>query len=621
MFRKIPDNSLQQRQINYGNNLNQKSPIIKGSIKRALWLDKLDKVYEKIGCCNGVADFLNNLLETLDISFQIDNQAISLIPAQGPVVVVANHPYGGIEGVILAAMLKMVRDDVKLMANYLLHGIPELRDIFIDVDPFGRNDSIKHNIRPLRNALTLLHAGGILGMFPAGEVSHVQWRERAIADPAWKHNCARLIRKTGATVVPIFFHGVNGPLFQILGLMHPRVRTLLLPHELLNKQGKTIHLTIGNAIPCEKLRSFASDAEMTDYLRMRTYILKARHDQGKNCQRGVVLRSRLKSAGKPLAPFRDGQRIIQEVGGLPPESILIESGDFTVFLARAGQIPCLLREIGRLREITFRQAHEGSGKSRDLDWFDWHYLHLFIWNHVKQEVVGAYRLGQVDYILARPGKSGLYTSTLFNYKTALLERINPALELGRSFVRVEYQKNYAALLLLWKGIGSFVARNPRYKILFGPVSINNQYHTISQHLMVNSLKLNNYLPELGKLVKPKRPFQAKILRRFDGSVTNAALADINEVSDLIADIEPNQHGIPILLKQYLKLGGKMLAFNQDQNFSNVLDALILVDLSETPLKILERYMGRDGARNFITYHDGGTAFNQGAPRSRPANRS
>jgi putative hemolysin len=201
------------------------------------------------------------------------------------------------------------------------------------------------------------------------------------------------------------------------------------------------------------------------------------------------------------------------------------------------------------------------------------------------------------------GKGGIYTSTLFNYKTTLLERINPALELGRSFVRAEYQKNYSALLLLWKGIGSFVAKNPQYKILFGPVSINNRYHTISQQLMVNSLKLNNYLPELGKLVKPKKPLQPKILRRFDGSITRAALPDIQEVSNLIADIEPSQQGIPILLKQYLKLGGKLLAFNKDPHFSNVLDALILVDLTITPVKILERYMGRQGAQNFIEYHE------------------
>ena len=306
MLRKIRGNAL-QRHIDYGNHLNQRSGIKKGSIKRALGLDKIDRIYDKIACCHEVSSFLDNLLETLKISFQIDHQAISLIPAQGPVVVVANHPYGGIEGVILAAMLRMVRDDVKLMANYLLHGIPELRETFIYVDPFGRNDSIKHNIRPLRSALTWLQGGGMLGMFPAGEVSHVQWRERAVVDPAWKHNCAGLIRKSGAMVVPIFFHGVNGPFFQLLGLMNPRLRTLLLPHELINKRGKTIHVTIGNAIPCEKLRSFASDAEMTDYLRMRTYILKARHDQGRSASRGVVLRSRLKSADKPLAPFRMGR--------------------------------------------------------------------------------------------------------------------------------------------------------------------------------------------------------------------------------------------------------------------------------------------------------------------------
>ncbi len=297
---------------------------------------------------------------------------------------------------------------------------------------------------------------------------------------------------------------------------------------------------------------------------------------------------------------------------LPQEGILAASGDLVVFLARARQIPYLLQEIGRLRELTFRQAHEGSGKPRDLDGFDRHYLHLFIWNQAQHEVVGAYRLGQADHILARLGKSGLYTSTLFNYKTALLERINPALELGRSFVRLEYQKNYSALLLLWKGIGGFVAKNPKYKILFGPVSINNQYHTISQQLMVNSLKLNNYLPELGKLVKPKNPLQPKILRRFDGSIAHAALPDINEVSNLIADIEPHQQGIPILLKQYLKLGGKILAFNQDHNFSNVLDALILVDLTETPLKIMERYMGREGARNFISYHEFSGSFHHSA---------
>jgi putative hemolysin len=610
MFRKTERSSLPRRQIEYSNQVNLKSIIIKKLIKKVMYLDEVNKIYQSLSYSQESSSFINNLLKDLNISYHIYNQLSSLIPSQGPVIVVANHPFGGIEGIILAALLKSIRVDVKLMANYLLQSIPELENIFIYVDPFERNNSVINNIRPMKEALEWLNHGGILGIFPAGEVSHLQWSERAIADPAWNPNCARLIRKTGATVVPVFFHGVNGPLFQILGLVHPLLRTMLLPRELLNKRGKTVHLTIGNAVPFEKLRSFSSDAEMMTYLRLRTYILKARYDQEKSSKCKVILRSRRNTAKRPVAPFRDGQSIIQEVLNLPQESMIAASGDLVVFLARARQIPCLLKEIGRLRELTFRQAHEGSGKSRDLDLFDRHYLHLFIWNQAQQEVVGAYRVGQADYILKCLGKSGLYTSTLFNYKTALLERINPALELGRSFVRAEYQKNYSALLLLWKGIGSFVAKNPRYKILFGPVSINNQYHTISQQLMVNSLKVNNYLPELGKLVKPKKPLQPKILRRFDGSIAHSALPNIDEVSNLIADIEPNQQGIPILLKQYLKLGGKLLAFNKDHNFNNVLDGLILVDLTETPLKILERYMGREGARNFINYHEFTRSFHQ-----------
>jgi len=247
-------------------------------------------------------------------------------------------------------------------------------------------------------------------------------------------------------------------------------------------------------------------------------------------------------------------------------------------------------------------VHEGTGKPIDLDRFDAHYLHLFIWNDRKNEVVGAYRIGQTDYILRYFGQYGLYTSTLFTYKRSLLDQISPALELGRSFVRPEYQRSYSSLLLLWKGISAFVVRNPRYKNLFGPVSINNEYHTISQQLMAASLKLNNDLPDLGKLVKAKRPFPIKPIKGCDLNINNL-IQDINELSELIADIETENKGIPILLRQYLKLGGKILGFNRDHHFGNVLDGLILVDLTMTRPDLLERYMGRPGAETFLNYHN------------------
>jgi putative hemolysin len=540
------------------------------------------------------------VIKELNISYEIDGEDLANIPKTGPVLVVANHPFGGIEGIVLAMLLSEVRSDVKILANHLLQGFSELRDLMIFVDPFGRADSIGRNLPALKEARRWLQQGGLLATFPAGEVAHFNLGAREISDPPWSETCARIIKRTGAAALPVFFPGANGPLFQILGLIHPRLRTARLPQELLNKQGKIIRLKIGKAIPFEKLRSFENAADLTSYLRLRTYILKAACDQERKASRAS------QAAMEPLPAARsdlgEEVRLVREVQELPREHLLLQSGEYCVYYARAQQIPGLLREIGRLREMTFRRAHEGTGRDLDLDRFDAHYLHLFIWNDSKKEVVGAYRIGQTDYILKYFGDNGLYTSTLFKYKRALLEQISPALELGRSFVRPEYQKSYLSLLLLWKGISALVVRHPRYKHLFGPVSINNEYHTISQQLMAASLKVNNDLPDLGKLVKAKRPFSIKPIKGCD-LYNNKIIHDINELSDLIADIETENKGIPILLKQYLKLGGKILGFNRDPYFSNVLDGLVLVDLTATPRNLLERYMGGQGAQTFLSYHN------------------
>jgi putative hemolysin len=298
----------------------------------------------------------------------------------------------------------------------------------------------------------------------------------------------------------------------------------------------------------------------------------------------------------------DPELLNQEVNNLPASQTLVHSGKLTVCYARAAQIPHLLEEIGRLREVTFRKVHEGTGKAFDLDRFDAHYLHLFLWNHEKQEAVGAYRLGGTDQIMASLGSQGLYTTTLFDFEAHFLKEIYPALELGRSFIREEYQKNYTALLLLWKGIGQFVVRNPQYQILFGPVSISNAYNEFSQGLLATWLSMHNFLPELAQFIRPKNPFQVKENRNRDLRLALAGTREVEEISALIADVDPKQKGMPILLKQYLKLGGKLLGFNRDPHFNNVLDGLILVDLLQTPHQVLQRYMGKEGLADFLQYH-------------------
>lgn len=306
------------------------------------------------------------------------------------------------------------------------------------------------------------------------------------------------------------------------------------------------------------------------------------------------------SAARQAAPSPIAQSLLQsEIEALPAEQLLVRSGTYSVHYARASQIPRCLQEIGRLREIAFREVGEGTGRPTDVDLFDAYYMHLFVWDHETGMIVGAYRLGLVDEILARYGKRGLYTHSLFKYADRALQALNPSIELGRSFVRAEYQRSFSPLLLLWRGIGEFVVRHPRYATLFGAVSISNEYAPASRRLMVDYLSANNLERTLAQHVKPRRPF-------LDGAVTDraqiAALSDIEDVSRMVKTIERDGKGVPILLKQYLKLGGRLLAFNTDQNFSNALDGLIMVDLRASDPRVLARYLGQRGASSFLAHH-------------------
>ncbi|HUL92384.1 MAG TPA: GNAT family N-acyltransferase [Burkholderiales bacterium] len=290
-----------------------------------------------------------------------------------------------------------------------------------------------------------------------------------------------------------------------------------------------------------------------------------------------------------------------EVEALPPEQLLAGSGQFAVYSARAGQIPWCLQEIGRLRELTFRAAGEGTGRASDVDLFDAYYQHLFVWDAKAESIVGAYRMGLADEILARYGKRGLYTQSLFRCGSRVLRTLNPAIELGRSFVREEYQRNFAPLLLLWRGIGRFVAGSPRYAVLFGPVSISNSYEPLSRRLIVDYLKANSIETALARHVKPRRPFRAGRPANRDGAEVSG-LVGIEELSRAIERIEPDHKGVPILLKHYLKLGGRLLGFNTDDQFGDALDGLIMVDLRNSDPRMLARYMGEEGAAGFLAYH-------------------
>ncbi len=585
--------------------------IIGSPIERMLAFHQLNVIYTELKADGDPRNFLTRSLERLNIHYEISPEDLERLPAEGGAIAVANHPFGVVEGMILADVVRRVRPDVKCMANHLLGRVPEAREFLIEVNPFGTKAAKTFNMRPIKQAIQWVRNGGLLGVFPAGKVAALDLKRRRITDPEWSPTVARIIRRTGAPVVPVHFSGANGPLFQLAGLVHPRIRTALLPHELLNKGQQMIRLRVGRAIPNERLREFDSDPKLMSYLRQRTYLLGAREPARRTRWAGFTSRTAHGKAQATVIDPLESDLLLRDVAALPPEQILHEAGEFTVFCSEAQRLPHVLEEIGRLRELTFRAVDEGTGRAVDLDDFDGYYKHLVVWNKARNEVVGAYRLGRTDQIIPAHGVAGLYTHTLFHYDPALFEQLGPTLELGRSFVRPEYQRSYSPLMLLWKGIGQYVLRHPECKVFIGPVSINRGYRALSQHLMEDYLRLRE-ASYLAQYVVPRNPPRARAVAEADPRALSSWMRDVDELSQVVADVDPAQGGVPILLKQYLKLGGKWLGCNVDPAFSHVLDMLLVVDLSRTEPRIMERYMGKTEAARFMAHH--GIASSRPAPR-------
>jgi len=574
---------------------------------RLTGLTQLEHVLKEVNQAEDAHDYCERILSVLRIPLVLREEERARISKHGPLVVVANHPFGGVDAALLACALCRARPDVKFLANYLLKRVPGVKDLCHFVDPFVSDHSAERNVRSLLEALRWVKAGHALAVFPAGEVSSLDLRRGTVADRTWDPTVVLMARRTNAPVLPVFIRGRNSALFQAAGLIHPLLRTARLPREVLNKRGRAGEIRVGQLVPAKQLASLEDDRSAAEYLRTRVYMMGIWNE-------AAVQPRSVNHAGEPIAPTGFHKALVQEVEDLPETNVLVDGDEFRVMLARADRIPETLYEIARLREITFRDAGEGTGMASDRDRYDNYYLHLFLWNRKRKEVVGAYRLGPTDEILPKLGAEGLYTHTLFDYAPEVLSRLNPALELGRSFVRPEYQQAFTPLMLLWKGIGQFALRHPRYRLLFGPVSINNEYHYLARQLIVAFLQAHAFLDDWAGYIKPRRPFRVCRFKGWDVGPVARAATSIDEISALISDLDPKHKTVPVLLRQYLRLGGKLLGFNIDPAFSSVLDGLLLVDLTQTDRRMLNRYMGAEGAETFLQFH----VSTQQEPRVEPA---
>jgi putative hemolysin len=574
------------------------------AVERALGLRGFDECYRESARLfrahpqhPKVFAWFDSVAHALRLQEEVDLPPEFEFPKQGPLIIVANHPFGIIDPIVLARWAAQFRPDLKVMTNSLMLAMKELKDHVIPVDPFGGDEAAKRNLAPMKEAIRLLRGGGTLVIFPAGEVASYK-PGRGLDEPAWSNHVGSLVRRTQATVLPVYFPGSNSALFHAAGLIHPRLRTSLLLREFCNRANTPVPMRVGNPIPYSRLKKFEDDKSLTRYLRIHTFVL---HQRGKEDGAKLTVEGENITSAPPSEILHE--RMVEEIDRIRARGgRLVGQGNLSVYQAHSHEIPTLLPEIGRLREITFREVGEGTGNDIDLDKYDRYYEHLILWDEDNEQVAGAYRLGRADVILREYGPKGLYTNTLFKFEKPFLANLEHAVEMGRSFIIKAYQRHLASLPLLWKGIAHWIARNPRYKKLFGPVSISKDYSSLSRKMIVEFLQDNRMHPNLSSFVKPRNPFRYMRTRRMMREFISADLQNVDDCSALISSLETDGKGIPTLLKHYLKLNATLLSFNVDKDFSSVVDGLIMVDFTETDARLLAKYMGEENCREYLAMH-------------------
>jgi putative hemolysin len=559
--------------------------IVSPLIDRILGLHTLQKMYLEHGMSGlDKQEFSLKLLSLLGVNLVNTEDLKAKIPKEGPCIVVCNHPYGMVEGVIVAHLLTAVRADTKVMANVALKVFKEIDDYFIYANPLKPSDPV--NLKGIKQCFKHLKSDGLLVIFPAGRVSSFQEDKQRITDAKWNRLTIQLASKTNAPILPVFISGSNSALFHRLGRIYYRLRLLMLVREMLKLQRHKISLTANNLLNMKMLKPFENQEIQNDVVRLQCYLNDPDYLTSWPADQ-------LPEAFENVIQSAEPALIQQELLDLPDDQHLLDFKSFSVYYGYQKQIPTCVQEITRLREITFRTLNEGSGEACDTDKYDATYMHLFIYDNENREIIGAYRIGQTDLLQKNGSLNALYLSQMFTFDSAFINQQEPCLEMGRSFIVEHHQNSFYGLLLLWKGIGAFICKNPQYRTLYGTVSLSKLYDPRSVAL----------IDEI--MVTDRQGVHANIA--FEGSLHPEALEFLKSeswcfkhLSALVQGIETDGKDVPVLLKQYNKLNAVFHCIGIDSNFNQTPGLLLSVNMAEAPDKLLNIYLG-EGKEAYVNY--------------------
>jgi putative hemolysin len=559
-------------------------------LMKVLKISTLNQIYDRNKHLKELP-FLNAILDEFQIKFEIPEEDFKRLPKDGAYITISNHPLGGIDGILLLKLMLEREPNFKIIANFLLHRIDPMKPYIMPVNPFENHKDAKSSVVGIKETLRHLRDGKPLGMFPAGEVSTYK-DGKLVVDKAWEEGAIKVIRKAQVPVVPIYFHAKNSRLFYFLSKINDTLRTAKLPSELLTQKDRVIKVRVGKPISVAEQNEHESIEEYTEFLRKKTYMLANPFEKDNNFLNTASLKP-TKSPKKIVTPANTDKMIAEVEALRETDCRLLQSKNYEVFFAEAKNIPNILHEIGRLREITFREVGEGTNESIDLDKYDKYYRHLFLWDDETNKIAGAYRMGLGSEIFPKYGMDGFYLNGLFRFEPELHDMMHKSIEMGRAFIIKDYQQRPMPLFLLWRGIIHTTLHYPEHKFLLGGVSISNQFSDFSKSLMIEFMKSHYYDPYIAQYIHPKKEFKVKLKDADKDFVFNETEADLNKFDKIIDELEPGVLRLPVLIKKYIKQNARLVAFNVDPLFNNAIDGLIylrIADIPESTMKpVMEEY--------------------------------
>ncbi|MCG3691658.1 GNAT family N-acyltransferase [Aliarcobacter butzleri] len=553
--------------------IKEKENVLKKSLlkiaKKIVHEDSINQFLSQNSHLKGF-DFVDAVLDYFDFDYTVSSNDLQNIPSTGKVIIIANHPLGGLDALCLLKLVGQIRKDVKILANDFLVGFEALHSLMIPLDNFKDRQS-KESIKKIYEALKNEEA---IIIFPAGEVSRAT--PKGVKDPAWNKGFLNFAKNSNSAILPIFLNAKNSKTFYTISLINKTFSTLLLSNEMFNKKSKNINIKIGQIIPSEHITPKGLNKDfLVNLYKKHLYALK----KGK------------KSFFQTQSAIAHPVSKIDLYNELKKSPLLGQTNDGKkIYLYDYVEDSIVLKELGRLREISFRKVGEGVNKKRDIDKYDVYYQHIILYDKNELEIVGAYRIGNSDMIFKEFGTKGFYSNTLFQFNDEFMFYLQNSIELGRSFVQPKYWGT-RALDYLWYGIGAYVKANPNIKYMFGPVSISGTFPAIAKDMLV--FYYNYYYSSEKNLVEARTPFSysSHIHDIKEFFTLEDKKRDFKSLKIALSNIGVN---VPTLYKQYSELtlddGVKFLDFNVDKNFGDCIDSFILVEIDKIKDSMKQRYM-------------------------------